>query len=378
MRVSFTRIEAKKKLNYFVEKKLIHYSKLRNFITDNQNQLTTSCLSPYITHGILTENEVINESLKKLPFSKCEKFIEEILWRVYWRGWLELRPELWKDYITNHKKINEDLKNNSIYKSAIDGKTDIQCFNDWVIDLKENNYLHNHVRMWFASIWIFTLNLPWELGAAFFIKHLYDGDIASNTLSWRWVAGMQTKGKNYLAKEWNIRKFTNEKYNNIKINETALPLNSNTDYPMKLKEFKNPKVKRSENLLIFDNSLSFELKDNKNNFKKIFIVINNKRQISLSKNVINLKNHFIEDQINRLDQENIKSEIINIDEINKIGSNFYALYPCIGENLDFIKSYNSKEITFLYRGIDQYSWKYCDKGFFNFKKNIPNIIKNFC
>ena len=132
--------------------------------------------------------------------------------------------------------------------------------------------------MWFASIWIFTLNLPWELGAAFFIKHLYDGDIASNTLSWRWVAGMQTKGKNYLAKEWNIRKFTNEKYNNIKINETALPLNSHTDYPIKLKEFKNPKVKRSENLLIFDNSLSFELKENKNNFKKIFIVINNKRQ----------------------------------------------------------------------------------------------------
>ena len=50
--------------------------------------------------------------------------------------------------------------------------------------------MHNHVRMWFASIWIFTLNLPWQLGADFFMQHLLDGDPASNTLSWRWVAGI--------------------------------------------------------------------------------------------------------------------------------------------------------------------------------------------
>ncbi len=65
-------------------------------------------------------------------------------------------------------------------------------------------YLHNHARMWFASIWIFTLRLPWELGADFFLRHLLDGDPASNTLSWRWVGGMQTMGKTYLARADNI------------------------------------------------------------------------------------------------------------------------------------------------------------------------------
>ena len=70
-----------------------------------------------------------------------------------------------------------------------------------VKELKETNYLHNHARMWFASIWIFTLDLPWQLGAEFFMKHLYDGDAASNTLGWRWVAGIQTQGKNYLASD---------------------------------------------------------------------------------------------------------------------------------------------------------------------------------
>ena len=68
--------------------------------------------------------------------------------------------------------------------------------------LKENNYLHNHARMWFASIWVFTLDLPWQLGAEFFMKHLFDGDAAANTLGWRWVAGIQTQGKNYLAFQW--------------------------------------------------------------------------------------------------------------------------------------------------------------------------------
>ena len=75
--------------------------------------------------------------------------------------------------------------------------------------------------MWFASIWIFTLELPWQLGAEFFMQHLYDGDSASNTLGWRWVAGIQTQGKHYLASEWNIKKFTNNRFNNIKLNENC-------------------------------------------------------------------------------------------------------------------------------------------------------------
>ena len=57
-----------------------------------------------------------------------------------------------------------------IISQQLKGKTDIECFNEWVNELKENNYLHNHTRMWFASIWIFTLELPWQLGAEFFMQ----------------------------------------------------------------------------------------------------------------------------------------------------------------------------------------------------------------
>jgi deoxyribodipyrimidine photo-lyase len=72
----------------------------------------------------------------------------------------------------------------------------------------ETGYLHNHARMWFASIWIFTLGLPWRLGADFFYRLLLDGDAASNTLGWRWVAGLHTRGKPYPADAQNIATFT--------------------------------------------------------------------------------------------------------------------------------------------------------------------------
>jgi deoxyribodipyrimidine photo-lyase len=70
------------------------------------------------------------------------------------------------------------------------GRTGIACFDQWTGELLETGYLHNHARVWFSSIWIFTLRLPWKLGADFFIRFLNDGDSASNTLSWRWVAGL--------------------------------------------------------------------------------------------------------------------------------------------------------------------------------------------
>ena len=104
--------------------------------------------------------------------------------------------------------------------------------------------------MWFASIWIFTLDLPWQLGAEFFMQHLYDGDAASNTLGWRWVAGVQTQGKHYLASEWNIKKFTNNRFSNIKLNENAPPKVSEKTYSIIKQNFANPQDIGQNNLLV--------------------------------------------------------------------------------------------------------------------------------
>ena len=341
MNFGTSRASAIEKLNKFIEQNLFEYSRLRNFDYGPGNRSNISCLSPYITHGVISELEVIKKSLSKFSFSKNEKFIQEVLWRTYWKGWLELRPNVWTDYLIELNKIREEFKDNQNYKNAIDGKTNIECFNQWVNELKENNYLHNHTRMWFASIWIFTLELPWQLGAEFFMQHLFDGDAASNTLGWRWVAGVQTQGKHYLASEWNIKKFTNNRFNNIKLKENAPPKVSEKTYSIIKQDFSNKNID-DQNLLIFENNLSFETTDFQNNkFKKIYIISNKNenRSIKLSEKVI-------------------------------------ALYPTVGENLDYLNS-NNLELDFLYRKLDQYSWQYCNKGFFNFKNFIPKIITTF-
>ena len=367
-------------LDNFIEKNLIEYSKLRNFDFGPDRRSNVSCISPYVNHGVVNESEIINKSLKKFSFIKNEKFIQEVLWRVYWKGWMELRPKVWTDFLNDLNEIKIKYQNNENYLNAINGKTNIDCFNYWVDELKKYNYLHNHTRMWFASIWIFTLELPWQLGAEFFMKHLFDGDSASNTLGWRWVAGIQTKGKHYSAQEWNIKKFTNNKFDKIKLNENSLPKTDGREYSIINKEFIDNAISEEKKLLVFDNNLSFENTEFANkNFKKIFLVLNSNetRKIKLSEKVVNFKKFLTLDQEKRLKQKSVNCEIINIEKLKDIKEDIYALYPSVGENLDYINSINLKNIKFLYRKIDKYSWKFCNKGFFNFKNYIPKIVQEF-
>jgi len=379
MNFEASREKAIDKLNNFVEKNLSDYSKLRNFDFGPDKRDNVSCLSPYVTHGIINEIEIIKKSLAKFSFSKNEKFIQEVLWRTYWKGWLELRPNVWTDYLVSLNSIKKKFKDNKEYLNAIEGNTNIECFNEWVKELKENNYLHNHTRMWFASIWIFTLDLPWQLGAEFFMQHLYDGDAASNTLGWRWVAGVQTQGKHYLASEWNIKKFTNNRFNNIKLSENAPPKVSEKTYSIIKQNFANPQDIGQNNLLVFENNLSLENTDFKDSkFKKVYLVSNKNenRSIKLSEKVIKFKSHLTKDQEQRLKGQSIDCEIIDLSEVKRIGENIISLYPTVGENLDYLNSNNIK-LNFLYRKLDQYSCQYCNKGFFNFKNYIPKIITMF-
>ncbi|KQQ03405.1 MULTISPECIES: FAD-binding domain-containing protein [unclassified Rathayibacter] len=170
-----------------------------------------SGLSPYLRHRLVTEREVVAAVLARHRISAAEKFVQEVFWRTYWKGWLEQNPEVWRRYRRDVSDVAAgDLPTE--FLEAIGGRSGIEAMDAWVRELVETGYLHNHTRMWFASIWIFTLGLPWQLGADFFYRHLLDGDAASNTLSWRWVAGLQTPGKTYLASASNIARYTEGRF----------------------------------------------------------------------------------------------------------------------------------------------------------------------
>lgn len=200
-----TRAAALERLAEFLPHAAGDYARLRNVDRGPDDRSTVSALSPWIRRRILTEEEVIAAVLRRHGFARAEKFIQEVCWRTYWKGWLELRPGVWADYQTAAARLSAEWADSAALAAAQRGQTGIACFDAWTEELVTTGWLHNHTRMWFASIWIFTLRLPWELGAAFMAEHLLDADPASNTLSWRWVAGLQTPGKHYLARAENIR-----------------------------------------------------------------------------------------------------------------------------------------------------------------------------
>ena len=373
-----SRKQSKKRLTDFVENDLKDYSFRRNYDYGINNRDNISCLSPYISHGVIQEKEILEKSLNKYPYEVIEKFIQEVLWRNYWKGWLELRPSLWQDYLKDLQELENHKLDNS-YLEAVSGNTKIECFNDWVNELKKEHYLHNHTRMWFASIWIFTLKLPWQLGAEFFMKYLFDGDPASNTLGWRWVAGLQTIGKHYLASSSNINKYTNNKYRDIPLENHANAITSDKSYSAEKLNLKNTQLNVVNEIIVFDNYLAVEEDNLCNlNLRKVYLVENNNthRIIKLDEDVVKFKKELLINQANRLKDKNIDYEIIQIDELKLLSNVKYAYYPTIGENLDFITNNNLENLKFVYRDMDLLAWPYCEKGFFNFKKNIPTVLKN--
>lgn len=226
-----TRAEGLRRLAAFLPRAGRAYARERNFDRGPGGHTAVSTLSPWIRHRLLLEQDVIAAVLAHHSLSAAEKFIQEIFWRTYWKGWLELRPGIWTDYRARVSELVGELDRDAALKdrwqAATGGGTGITCFDAWADELVDTGYLHNHARMWFASIWIFTLKLPWELGADFFLRHLLDGDPASNTLSWRWVAGLQTRGKTYLARRANIARFTEGRFKPVEdLASTAPPLPS--------------------------------------------------------------------------------------------------------------------------------------------------------
>jgi deoxyribodipyrimidine photo-lyase len=225
-----TRTAGLKRLHDFLPRAGWDYARKRN--RDVPGLGAVSGLSPFLRHRLITEEEVITAAFA-MHGSAADKFVAEVYWRTYWKGWLEMRPSVWRDYQAglqaglNRLAVEGGLQRD--WEAACTGATGIDCFDHWAQELASTGYLHNHARMWFASIWIFTLRLPWELGADFFLRHLLDGDAASNTLSWRWVAGLHTPGKTYLATHDNIVKNTDGRFDpkGLASSTFVLPTNPN-------------------------------------------------------------------------------------------------------------------------------------------------------
>ena len=372
------------------------YSNERNFDFSSTKKNSVSALSPWIKHRLITEEEVLIEIIKYHSPHSAMKFIQEVFWRGYFKGWLEQHPTVWSHH--NEKLIKEytKLENNKFikksYMSAINGETGIECFDFWCEQLKSTGYLHNHVRMWFASIWVFTLKLPMELGADFFMLHLIDADAASNTLSWRWVSGLHTKGKAYAARASNIEKFTNGQFNpSGQLVEDISPLTENIDHPLVSLPQLDKSIQKDAVLLVTEEDCSpetsLETKDLEVEILPLYLEKKYPRWIQPNNSVRFFSNTAVQNTCQRLGQlgvekiDKTKWTDTILEASDRLGTKNIIIpkvpVGAVKSKLRKVKKNLAEHDIYIYehyKNYDMYTWQHASKGFFKLKKQIPNIL----
>ena len=391
-----TREAGLKRLKEFAQLAGETYSNERNFDFSSTKKNSVSALSPWIKHRLITEEEVLIEILKYHSPHSAMKFIQEVFWRGYFKGWLEQHPTVWSHH--NEKLIKEytKLENNKFikenYMSAINGETGIECFDFWCEQLKSTGYLHNHVRMWFASIWVFTLKLPMELGADFFMLHLIDADAASNTLSWRWVSGLHTKGKAYAARASNIEKFTNGQFNpSGQLVEDINPLTENIDHPLVTLPQLDKSIQKDAVLLVTEEDCSpetsLETKDLEVEILPLYLEKKYPRWIQPNNSIRFFSNTAVQNTCQRLGQlgvekiDKTKWTDTILEASDRLGTKNIIIpkvpVGAVKSKLRKVKKNLAEHDIYInehYKNYDMYTWQHASKGFFKLKKQIPNIL----
>ena len=393
-----SRVAGLSRLSGFVAGAGSRYARTRNFDFGPERRGNTSGLSPYVRHRLVLEQELLESTLESHSFSAATKFIEEVFWRTYFKGWLEQHPTVWTDYVRAVSDELRGLQSNSRqldrYNTATNGNTGIDCFDGWIEELVTTGYLHNHARMWFASIWVFTLNLPWQLGADFFLRHLLDGDPASNTLSWRWVSGLHTRGKTYLARVSNIVNFTDGRFNpQGKLATSAKPVTESRLHALEAlpRTASIPEDQRF-GLLVSEDDCAPEMRLVESRPSAILGLVATRQRSPLPVGIpaFDFARGAVRDAVARaerafqapgtvVEDDDTGDRIIDwaaANQLNTIVTPHVPVGPA-GDLLDSVRErLDGKGIRLLQlrRDYDSISWPHATRGFFSLKKALPAIL----
>ena len=366
------------------------YAAGRNIDTGPDQLVAVSRLSPYVRHRLITEAEIVAAVLTHHSLEAAEKFIQEVLWRTYWKGWLEMRPAVWTRFLAERDHQRDTYSDRNAISAAENGLTGIEGFDDWARELVETSYLHNHARMWFASIWIFTLGLPWALGADFFLRHLIDADAASNTLSWRWVAGLQTAGKTYLATKENIARYTNGRFAPEGLSGKAIALcEPPPEAPRALPEVARNDARHPALLLVTDEDMHPEsIFPRPTGFKAVIVAAD--PDLPWGEDA----RHFVHaaaadaasraaphfdcpvDVVDRLDAKTLAAAA-EAAGVKRIVTPYASVGP-VADRLARLAPALAHEGVILAqvrRDWDERFWPHATKGFFTFKERAPSVLR---
>lgn len=190
----------------------VQYSKTRNFING-----AVTYLSPYISRGVISVKKV-KDYVESKGYKKyqIEKFLQELAWREYWqRVWQAKRNTI----LTDLKQPQQEVNHHQMITNVLLANTGIESIDKHIQQLYQTGYMHNHLRLYVAAICCNMGKAHWLLPSQWMYYHLLDGDVASNSLSWQWVAGSFSSKKYYCNQE-NINKYTFSHQQNTFLDKT--------------------------------------------------------------------------------------------------------------------------------------------------------------
>ncbi|MBC2775223.1 deoxyribodipyrimidine photolyase [Rhizobium sp. AQ_MP] len=383
-----TRANAFERLDSFLPAAAGAYARLRNKDKGQGQHQHVSRLSAALRRRLITEQEVVSAVLNRHDLGSAEKYVSEVFWRTYWKGWLEQRPTVWEQYLVAVKDALSGLEaspgQKARHAAATNANTGIDCFDAWAVELQETGYLHNWARMQFASIWIFTLGLPWELGAAYMFDRLMDADPASNTLSWRWVAGLHTAGKAYLADPERIRAMTDGRYvpsglaRQARIPADTLRLPS----PTSIRTISAPDPDLATMLLVTTEDLSVETMAVMRALPVKAIAFMEGRnewdRIALDDAVARLTQTWHAAVIDRAPAPSDLAAAAKAAGCTQIATAFLPAGPVATALQPYRSEFARSGLIFAesMRDWDRNGWPHCRKGFFALKEKIPALVRS--
>ncbi len=389
-----TRSDALQQLNDFLPRAGRAYAAKRNFDEGPGARTHVSQLSPAIRRRLVSEEEVALAAIAAHGFEAAQKFVMEVCWRTYWRGWLEARPAVWVRYRRDLDRLERELGADPLlaarFAEAVSARTGIDAFDFWARELVETGYLHNHARMNFASIWIFTLQLPWQLGADFFYRHLLDACPAANTLGWRWVAGVQTLGKTYLARADAIRTTSGGRFNvDAPLAQSAAPLPAEPPvHPAALPPLPAPDPDAPTGLWLHSEDLSPETQPWPAPLRALAAVdhiggdpANPKRayaDAALDDGVARAEAHW-QVAASRLPEAELEATMLDWARGNGL-SQILTPYAPVGPVGDRLASLQGRlgeaaiRLVPIRRHWDEAAWPHATRGFFQFRAHIPALL----
>lgn len=177
---------------------LAAYAQTRNYLNGN-----VSRLSPYISRGVISLPYILNRILTRTTVDEAKTLIYELCWREYFqRTWHTHGNKIFTDF----KQIQHPVIHHKMIRSVSEASTGIDAIDHEIQSLYSTGYLHNHMRMYIASIVTNIGKAHWSYPSKWMYYHLLDGDLASNTLSWQWVAGTSSS-KKYYCNQSNINTY---------------------------------------------------------------------------------------------------------------------------------------------------------------------------